>query len=640
MFTEEQERIINYDEGAILVQAGPGSGKTAVLTQRIIRLLKSTAGQTFRVLALTFTTKAAENMRQRIEETIGEEWRRTTISTFHAFCLDVLRHYGDHIDVRQPVSVYEQEEDRLALLAKGLMQEGLAVNGNRPDDRQLANILFQISLRKRDLILPEAVAPVSAEATYFKAAYAGYNRQLELHHGVDFDDLLLLTYRLFAEAPRVVRHYRRMYRYILIDEAQDTSRAQYEVLKLLCGDEHRNVMVVADADQSIYHFAGASERYLELFLKDFHATLLPLSQNFRSAPGIVATANRLIQHNNRLHGAPAMQAQKVSEESFVLLHEEETEEQEAQWVAEQTILLEDRLRNEHPTKFGKEEPQFQSIAVLARNRYLLEPVRAAFETKTIPYHFLTANEGLFATPQARILHLILRVWHNPYDLIHREVLLAELGLTNRDFTASLDELNGKSAETFFDLVVEKDDMLLCWKNFLRFFLNENKNTQDISCYFSNMINAFEKQIFPCEQDAGHDELLQRDLKLLKTSFEKFAYKHPIDERDLERYLHELALSSKSASGNSGVQLLTLHAAKGLEFDAVILIGMNQGSFPDYRSLRTPNGLEEERRNAYVAVTRAKRFLCLTRCRRRLMPWGDIKLQEPSQFLREMELKNR
>ncbi|MEK7728743.1 MAG: ATP-dependent helicase, partial [candidate division KSB1 bacterium] len=356
-------------------------------------------------------------------------------------------------------------------------------------------------------------------------------------------------------------------------------------------------------------------------------------------PSIVQAANRLIQHNTRLPGAPVMLPPNMSEDSMILFHEENTQEQEAQWVAEQILQLEIKLRDTNKTKYGEEVPQFSEIAILARNRYLFEPVRAELEKRSIPCHFQTANEGLFAALQTRILHLILRVWHNPFDLLHREVLLTELGIVDRDFENFSEQLNGETATTFFGSLADKRPCSSCWRNFIQALLDKVRKDDDLLNNFSALFEAFEKHVLPCVDDAKHDELLQRDLQFLKSKFQSFTHRHPAEERTLEGFLCELALSGRSDSAGTGVQLLTLHAAKGLEFEGVILIGMNAGSLPDYRSIKTLNGLEEERRNAYVAITRAKKFLCLTRCRNRLMPWGDNKKQEPSQFLKEMGLTN-
>lgn len=633
--TDEQKRIVEFDEGALLVQAGPGSGKTAVLTQRLIRLLRKSSGESFRILALTFTTKAAENMRQRVEKEIGDEWRRATITTFHGFGLDVLQHYGSHIGLELPLSVYEQEEDRMALLAKGLMQEGLVIRdgkGHAASDDLLKRLLFQIGRHKRDLILPEAIAERDEESRYFKIAYQAYNRQLELHHALDFEDLLIHTYRLFVQASRVARHYRKIYRYILVDEAQDTSRAQYEILKALCDIEHRNVMMVADSDQFIYRFAGASDRYLKLFKRDFQAQILPLSHNFRSSAAIVEYANRLIRHNNRMPGAPEMVAVAHEKESFVRYIEQETPEQEADFVAgEISRLLRKRTRQHHKTVFLE-------MAVLGRNRYLLEPFRKSLEKKAIPYYFKTSTESVFAAKECRLFHLMLRVLHNPFDLLHQEQLVVELGLDAYKFLEKEEaKYNTILPESFFYQLIEETSISACWKELFS-FLCDRTATLAFPAYFEELLSMFEERVLPCEQtEAAGDELLLRDIQLLKERFRCFSHKTAPDDRSLEGFLADLALSGREGVEDEGVRILTLHAAKGLEFETVFLIGMNQGSFPDYRSLRQPGGLEEERRNAYVAITRAKRQLYLTRCRKRPMPWGEIKTQQPSCFLNEMQI---
>src|SRR3954469_6337399 len=291
--TPEQAAVIALTEGAHLVTAPPGSGKTQVLTQRIVRLLTESRGQSFRILALTFTTKAAENMRVRIETEAGDEWRRVTTATFHSFCLDVLQHYGEHIGITGDLTIYENEDDRIEALARGLTDEGILVGRTDQDVKSLRQLLQKIGRLKRDLVPPSAVQaePDDEKIARTDVAYAAYDRTLHLFNAVDFDDLLGLAYPLFIEAPGVARHYRRLYRYILVDEAQDPSRAQYEVLRALCGSEQRNVMMVADADQYIYRFAGASDQFLKRFLVDFEAERHRLSLNFRCAEAVVSVAN-------------------------------------------------------------------------------------------------------------------------------------------------------------------------------------------------------------------------------------------------------------------------------------------------------------------------------------------------------------
>lgn len=246
--TDRQKALIELATGPHLVTAPPGSGKTQVLTHRIVRILERDPEATFRILALTFTTKAAETLRSRIKDRLGEVASRVTACTFHSFCMDVLQHYGNPVNFAHDTTVYEVDEQRLEVLARALTEEGMPV----PDKKDLRALLDRIGTYKRDLRGPGAVTD-REEA----AAYESYNRLLQRYHACDFDDLLERTWRLLIELPQVARHYRRRFPHIMVDEAQDTSRAQYEILRTICGEEHRNVMLVADVDQFIYRFAGA-----------------------------------------------------------------------------------------------------------------------------------------------------------------------------------------------------------------------------------------------------------------------------------------------------------------------------------------------------------------------------------------------
>lgn len=322
-YTSDQQRVINLDEGMYLVTAPPGSGKTQILVERSIRLLSESAGGSFRILALTFTTRAADELRERVAAGVAAEWHRMTTCTFHAFALDVLRHYGERIEVGPQLTVFENEDDRLESLAQALTDEGYGLGREADDLRVLRAILAEISRLKRALVPPSAAPRAKEQGIEIDVAYQAYARKLRQLRAVDFDDLLLLTNELFAEHPRVAQHYRRMYRYVLIDEAQDTSRAQYELLRSLLGDEHRNVLMVADADQAIFAFAGSDFRYLERFQQDFGAQRLELTSNFRCAAQIVVAASRLISHNPEARRPPVTPARDAEGHCEVLELEDE-----------------------------------------------------------------------------------------------------------------------------------------------------------------------------------------------------------------------------------------------------------------------------------------------------------------------------
>jgi len=630
--TEEQRRIISLNEGAYLVVAPPGSGKTQVLTQRIVRLLRESSGQRFRILALTFTTKAAENMVTRVEAQIDEEWRRVTAKTFHAFCLDVLQHYGESVGVASGFSVYENEDDRIEALARGLSDEGLVLNRDAEEVKSLRRLLVEIGRFKRDLI-PHVAVPrrTTEEIAEVHMAYAAYDRTLRLYNAVDFDDLLGLAYRLFTEHPRVARHYRRLFRYILVDEGQDTSLAQYEVLRSLCGDEHRNVMLVADGNQFIYRFAGASDRFLKAFMDDFGATKLPLHLNFRCAEEVVNAANALIAHNPERVAVTTEMQSEAKAKGHVTAMSYADEQEEARGVVDFVqAVLEHGLDPEWLNPDEDALVNAEKVCILSRNRFQLRDILKEMDQRNVPYAFATGELGLFDSTLFKAAYYALRVASNPKDLLSRRNLLAVLAASfveedevlERPIDAFLSAAalrNGDSPGSLIAFLASawaqrpSDDVLL------RGLLEEARRLAGLSK--SDDLRAVE----------------EADLSIFNERLASHRRHAEDGDVSVQGLLGDLSLVRRTSHESPGVRALTIHAAKGLEFAAVVLVGMNEGSFPDFRSVGSSADIADERRNAYVAVTRAARRLHLTRPRTRTMPWGDVKPQKLSRFVRELEI---
>lgn len=621
-YTPDQQRVIDLDEGTYLLTAPPGSGKTQILVERSIRLLSESAAGSFRILALTFTTRAADELRDRVAAGVASEWRRMTTCTFHAFALDVLRHYGERIGVGPQLTVFESEDDRLESLAQALTDEGLPVSRDAEDLQRLRAVLAEISRLKRGLVPPDAAPRTKERGIKIDVAYQAYARKLHQLGAADFDDLLLLANRLFAEHPRVARHYRRMYRYVLIDEAQDTSRAQYELLRSLLGDEHRNVLMVADADQAIFAFAGSDFRYLKEFQRDFEAERLDLTSNFRCARAIVAAAGRLIEHNPGTR-RPQMTGAGDAEGHWHLVEAADEEAEATTVTSELQRLLTDGLDSRwlSPDEVTAVRPE--QICVLGRSRYALTATRSALETAGVPCQFGSGDAGLFDTQLFRGLHYALRVAGNPRDLLSLENLVALLEPASEKERESW---RTRSASELLTELAKPAGVALNVKS----LLDPTASGK-----------VFEAALKPLTALAGANgaasdeaERMIRDAESLKERWRAFGRSTPPDERDLGGFLHHLSLAGRASPTDPGVRVLTIHAVKGLEFRVVLLVGMNEGTFPDYRSKDT-RAIEDERVNAYVAVTRAGRYLQLSRPRSRLMPWGDVRSQAPSRFLGEL-----
>jgi DNA helicase-2/ATP-dependent DNA helicase PcrA len=617
--TPEQKAIIDLDEGCFLVEAPPGSGKTQVLTERVRRLLlTSPSTENFRVLALTFTTKAAETLRSRVAETLNDSAaKRVNADTFHGFALSMLRSYGDRVAFPSSPTIYERQSDRRDALARGIEEEGFGPRS--PKD--LDGILKDISAHKRALQLPEDLD--DPELALF---YRAYQRVLSDCAACDFDDLLLLAWRLLSEHPRVADHYRRLYRYILVDEAQDTSRVQYEILKALCTDKHRSVMLVADKSQGIYGFAGATPEFLDAFVVDFTAQRLPLTQNFRSARVIVQLANELVAHDDRLR-KPAQDV--VGATGYVSACVRPTEAAEADLVVRCVQrLLDGGLKPEWLVDGERASLDPEDIAILGRSRYCLSSVLADLPKAGVPHFFSAGEAGLFESPTVRLLVDGLRLVNNPNDQVTMRALAKAWRVANAKSPAELLAVIGVDGRAA-PIVALLTRMLGTSPPF------------DVNPFMLEAI-ALVKAMAAKAETATDASVIDEAARLAtdaNTFDERWSqYRGPLApmQRSVGGFLGSLALSGRSVVRGAGVRVLTIHAAKGLEFRAVFVVGMNEGTLPDFRCL-DEGGIKEERRSTYVAITRAGRFLMLTRPASRETPWGAIQQLVESRFIKEMKL---
>ena len=413
--SEAQSQVVEYDDGPLLVLAGPGAGKTRVLTERVRRLL-DVPDVNYRVLALTFTNKAASEMKARVKN-FERVKQRAFIGTLHAFCMEVLANRGKPVGINGLPHIFESFEDRKTLLREAVegdseLRFALADRGDHRDqERALSDWMAAIAEFKRNLIVPSMVMQ-----EFDRRFYEGYNAQLQASGGVDFDDLLLLAYRLFEEHPKVGRFYRRQYRYICVDEAQDLNEAQYRVLCALCADEHRNIMLVGDPRQAIYTWNGADPKYLDLFVRDFGAETRELTDNFRNSRTVVRAAQVLEDGYEVIGQLPI--------EGEVNLRMCASEEEEAEFVLD-TIS---RLQQEgHRDVEG--EIDLSRIAVLGRNKFVFSSLIEQLSEREWPHYqkmSLAAHE--FVSDVVQEFELALRVVANPHDRVHLGMLASRWNL--------------------------------------------------------------------------------------------------------------------------------------------------------------------------------------------------------------------
>ena len=615
-----QRRAADWDGGSLLVLvAGPGSGKTQVLTCRIARLLDSSRGKKFRVLALTFTNKAADEMKERVASFVPGLEERATIGTFHSFCAQVLRQHGAHIGIRPDFTIYSRENDR--------SPAGGSANIDRSGylkliDRAKARLIEPDDIEDRFRSLPDPKRAADI--------YRAYEEELRALNALDFNSLIFEAHRLVGTFPVIAEHYRVSYPYWLIDEFQDTTSAQYRLVRAMAGEEFRNVFAVADDDQIIYRWNGASFRQIQRLRKDFSPELIQLPTNYRCPGIIVEAANRLVAYNvERTEKKKPLEAGrtdfKFSEPERLQVREFGSEEEEADQIAEEIAAC-------GPS-------QWSCITVLARNRRLLENMRDTLRGKKVPAVIAQRRED-FLSPEFRWLVACITQVMRPLDRRNAGVLVEAYNRfaginVDVDHVVSRAEISG---ESYLDAWLgEAEDATsgngtspsgLLLETVRRLSFNSSSARKPID----DIVGRFESLLSNGKRGGGD---LSEDMAAWREITRNIGKLHG-RSIPLNQFLQQLQLRSKEPSpGPESVNLMTIHAAKGLQFDIVYVIGLAEEIMPSYQSLRKGDyspEMEEERRNCFVAITRARERLVLSRAGRYS---GYPK--EPSRFLVEMGL---
>jgi len=625
--TDVQRQAVGWEDGPLLVLAGPGSGKTQVLTCRISRLLDSSPDRRFRILALTFTNKAADEMAARVATLVPGLEGRANIGTFHAFCTQVLRQHGVHLGIKPDFAIYSQVEDRQAVL-----EDALDRDPGQDWYREDLLLLPLIDHLKNQLVDP-LVDPESAERHIgamngsvaenpgrVARAYRLYEEGLRRINALDFNSLILDAYRLFGY-PTIARQYQRAYRYWLIDEFQDTNGAQYKLLRRMAGQDFREIFAVADDDQTIFEWNGANVRRIGDLVKDFSCDVVQLPTNFRCPPRIVEAANRLVVYNSRRVAskqpavpAPTADNSPSSDGGQIQCREFDTDGEEVAGIADEIACLDAAARD--------------LTAVLARTRSLLEAMHNALIQKGVPAMIVMRRDD-FLSPQMRWFVACLKQIARPLDRRNMAVLVEAFG---RFAPSPLD----------WDRLVSRSesDRLTCLKVW-----TDAVREAGMPCAVAEVVDVIAdlsagnvkhtaaiERILDCFSGNDPDDDLKDDLSAWRRIQREIRDAQGF--ASLDRFLQELELRSKEPAPVPGtVSLTTIHGAKGLEFETVYLIGMAEDILPSWHSLKNGAGsttLEEERRGCFVAVTRTKRHLILSRARHyRGRP------KEPSRFLEEM-----
>lgn len=605
--SQKQLQIVNHKDGALLVEAGPGSGKTRVLIERIKHLLSSS--KRGKVLALTFSNLAADEMKERLSEdhAFEEQLNRVTAGTIHSFCLDLVQSRGNLIGLNSDMVLFESEDDQKTVLKDVFLENQQLKDflAQQQDKNQIMQRILQlISEQKKRFVLPENCS-INAP---FPLIYSEYNRKLIDQNAMDFDDILFFAYRILTENPSVVRVYNSLYRYICIDEAQDLNFAQYQVIKALCGDGFNNVMMVGDANQSIYGFNGSdSDFMMKFFVSDFSPVIYKLNDNYRSAKRIVEFANRLEHYDsvtNYVYKGELL-AIKLADESA-----------EASFVVDK---IEELIQNGHSDVEG--QLSLNRIAVIARNKYVFSYLEKELSARNIPFSFKKNSTGIDnESDYMKVFGLAIRILINRRDYIHLTQLKSMVGFSyniteNKDGISILREVLTKTA---YESMIPALEIL-------------NKEVLN----FSTALNCIENILSSFDDDERY--LISMDIQQWRNHWSRYCMFVPKENRTLTSFRNQISLGkTREIEDNNGIALLTAHMSKGLQYDVVFIIGLSEGTFPDYRAIKAGGSqLSQEMNNMYVAVTRAKRLCYMTYPARKHMPWGDIKNQYPSRYIKDI-----
>jgi DNA helicase-2/ATP-dependent DNA helicase PcrA len=628
---EEQRRAVEQTEGPVLVLAGAGSGKTRVITRRLAYLLSRGASASS-LLAVTFTQKAAREMRGRVAKLVGAATaRELTVSTFHSFCVRLLREHAVQAGLPPRFAICD-ESDQLTTVKNALRDLRIAEARVHPKAA-----LSRISLFKSRLVTPQGALDEAADdfEELVARAYRGYDDLLRRSRSVDFDDLLLLANRLLAGSSDVRRKLQERYRYLMVDEYQDTNGPQYEILRHLAG-KRRNLCVVGDDDQSIYGWRGADVRKILGFEKDFPGTtVIRLETNYRSTEPILAAANAVIRNNRSRHEKVLKAACGPGEPVRTIpMHDEE---HEAEFVVDEIAR---EVRN------GR--ARFGDFAVLFRTAVQPRTFEARLRSGRIPYE-LVGGMSFFDRKEVRDVLAYLRLAANPHDesSLLRVINVPARGIGKTTLERLLDRAttDGVSA----GVVADRDavegvppEAMEKIRGFRRTMAEVGPRACAVGLTQSirEMLLAvrYADEIDRCYPDAVTRQARWAAVEEVLNLAENHARRHP--SPSLEAFLEEVVLSveetreePEEGAPKDAVTLMTLHSAKGLEFPRVYLVGIEEGLLPHERSI-AEDTVEEERRLMYVGITRARRHLTLTRCSSRAK-FGRREACKPSRFLFEM-----
>ena len=610
---DSQLESVKTTEGPLLVMAGAGSGKTKVLTTRIAYLISEIGVDPKSILAITFTNKAAKEMKDRVINMLGVLAYNIQISTFHSFGLSIIKNHYDKLGYNKNFTIIDSDD--VTTLIKKILKE---LNYD-PKIYNPKGIKSRISGAKNELLGASDYAKYSTseyEEIVLKV-YQMYEQKLKTNNSLDFDDLLMQPIILFNKYPEVLKEYQEQFKYILIDEYQDTNEAQYTLTKMISA-KYKNICVVGDSDQSIYAFRGSNYKNILNFEKDYKdAKVIMLEKNYRSTKNILNVANDIIKNNKFRKDKNLYTDNEVGKK--VYYHRSDNEKDEAFYVKKEIEKL-------------KETEPLSEIAVLYRTNAQSRNIEEALLRDNIPYK-VVGSIYFYKRKEIKDLIAYLNVLYNPRDDISltRVINVPKRGIGNK----TIENLSNKATEnntSIFEVISSGKEL-----EFKKIIEEINILRENLS--LTELVDLVLDKT-GIKQELLNEKTLEAEVRLenleeFKSITRSFEDKNGIIS--LEDFLMEISLVSdieEHKNNSNVVTLMTIHSAKGLEFNNVFIVGLEEGIFPHMNSLDNPNDVEEERRLCYVAVTRAKKRLWLVNAKRRTL-FGNDSTNPPSRFIKEI-----
>ena len=610
---DKQLEAVNHTEGPCLVLAGAGSGKTRVLTERIIKLIDDGVSP-YNILAITFTNKAAKEMRVRVQNKIGDVADSIFIGTFHSFGLRILRENYDAIGYSSNITILDTDD------TKSLIKRILKENSFDPADYDIKHIISKISSAKNDGISPLEFSKLflNEHDKVIGLVYEKYLKLLKENNSVDFDDLLLKPVEIFKKRKDILEKYQERFRYILVDEYQDTNSIQYELCKMLA-KKYNNIFVVGDANQSIYSWRNADYRNILNFEKDYkNAHVVLLEENYRSTNTILKAANSVIKNNNE--GTKLNLWTSIGDGEKIEYIRVEDEIKESSFVINKIKELVNEGYN------------YSDFAVLYRTNAQSRTVEEAFVRNNIPYNII-GSYYFYNRKEIKDLIAYLNLIYNTNDSVSLERVIntPKRGIGTKTIDNIREKANMNDVSLFDAIDSGKE---LEFKKLILELIEDSK-TMNLSDLIEDvLVKTGLRREYELDKSIESDTKVENlnEFKSLAVNFEDNGI------YDLSTFLENIMLVSDKgqyAEDDNNVNIMTLHSAKGLEFNIVFILGMEEGIFPHSRSFESAKELEEERRLCYVGITRAKERLYITNAKKRML-FGNTNMNPPSRFIGEID----